>query len=237
MDSTFRPHPRAAAACPHFFISHTVLHNPSSYAVGLPCDSSDPNQVSWRYISGTKAIMHGDLCLDFANADTVAVTTCHPGSATQQFSPGSNGEVLTANGQCLDVWDFAGPRVDIYPCNGGPNQLFHFTSEGQLVTAATPAYPARCLSISPSPPGGASSPAFQVWAKPLSATDWALFVLNALPSNATNVTLDLQGLIGVQGALRLRDVWQRRDLGTVQGTWTVTVPALDSLLVRLSPAA
>jgi hypothetical protein len=64
-----------------------------------------------------------------------------------------------------------------------------------------------------------------------------VFVLNALPSNATNVTLDLQGLIGVQGALRLRDVWQRRDLGTVQGTWTVTVPALDSLLVRLSPAA
>lgn len=45
-----------------------------------------------------------------------------------------NGTITSElDGSCLDVFNFVGPRVDTWQCNGGHNQIWKFDSQHQYL--------------------------------------------------------------------------------------------------------
>eukprot|EP01047_Picozoa_sp_COSAG01_P002310 COSAG01_NODE_60_length_29981_cov_23.262533_35_plen_94_part_00 len=75
--------------------------------------------------------------------------------------------------------------------------------------------------------------AWEVWAKRMPNGGQAVLVINR-SDGPVSVTLALQEL-GLGATARARDVWGRRDLGTVRGTWEVgELASHDSALVRFS---
>ena len=42
--------------------------------------------------------------------------------------------------------------------------------------------------------------------------------------------------LGLQGKRRCRDLWRQKDLGTLDGQFSATVPGQGVLLIRLWPA-
>merc|ERR1712006_21966 len=104
------------------------------YVEAVNCDSAKVGP--WKMSQNPGPIKMLDSCLDANNAQLdngqtpVMLKPCD-GSASQNFTLTKDGEIKIGS-SCLDVWDFAGPLVDIYACNGGYNQKFTFTSDGHL---------------------------------------------------------------------------------------------------------
>ena len=60
--------------------------------------------------------------------------------------------------------------------------------------------------------------------------------LRAGGDTAQDITADFSDL-GISGSAAVRDVWQRKDLGTVSGKYTATVPPHGSLTLKLTAQA
>jgi len=118
-----------------------------------------------RYNSARKAVSwNGTLCLDYANEQQLTLKACD-GTSTQTFTYSDTTKTLkTPGNQCLDIWDWAGPRVDIFSCNGGVNQQFTFDADGTVVSGSDAGHPARCLAAVVGTP---TSGVLQLWAKPM----------------------------------------------------------------------
>jgi alpha-galactosidase len=72
----------------------------------------------------------------------------------------------------------------------------------------------------------------EVWVKPLNDQSQAVGLFNRSESDL-RMTLDLN-LIGFNGSAKLRDLWEHRDIGAVQGSYTVEVPKHGVVLVKVS---
>src|SRR6266849_5215591 len=72
----------------------------------------------------------------------------------------------------------------------------------------------------------------EIWVKPLADGSQAVGLFNRGES-ALKMTLDLNK-IGAPASARLRDLWQRKDLGTVQNSYTAEVPKHGVVLLRVS---
>jgi alpha-galactosidase len=72
----------------------------------------------------------------------------------------------------------------------------------------------------------------EVWAKPLADGSKAVGVFNRQPS-ALTTTVDFKTM-GFSGAVKAKDLWMGKDLGTIKGPYTVTVPGHGVLLMRVS---
>ena len=201
------------------------------------CSAATPTQRGWGHSGG--AIKHGDLCLDASNKAELALAAC-TGSPAQQFAVGeAGGPIKSADGSCLDVWNWAGPRVDLFECNGGTNQRFTFGSGGTLETAAGQGHDARCLGTAATPPGGSgnSGAPVQVWGKPLLNGSFAVLVLNRQRNASTSVPVDFARLnLSATAAHSVYDVWAQKADGTgMQRSVTLAVPPLDSAFVIIAP--
>jgi alpha-galactosidase len=71
----------------------------------------------------------------------------------------------------------------------------------------------------------------EVWAKPLADGSTAVALFNRGES-ANPVTLQLKD-IGVSGSASVRDLWAHRDLGSVSGSYTVTVPRHGAAMLKV----
>ncbi len=141
---------------------------------------------------------------------------------------------------CLDIWDFSGPLVDTYTCNGGQNQQWKMNPDGTIQSAQT-AYGAQCIAATQ---GGSSSQCtnvstylrsstysklycLQVWGKPLSTGQWGLALLNN-NNDAANITCGPSCFAQTNlttSNLRVRDLWAHQDLTVLTGgpsNWTFT---------------
>ena len=220
----------------------------------LPCDPSDARQL-WSYNATTGRIASSafpggvldDLHCDKAPGSPVGVYpndgsgggTC--GGANQNWTWGANGSIINAwTGTCLDVYDFAGPAVDVYSCNGGVNQVFTLSSDGHISTQAGGGHPALCLTATAPIPQQCAN----VWGRLLANGDYALGMLNndgGAP--AANVMCDAACfallLNGTSPArLRVRDLWAHADVGTISApfSWTAIVNGSGSAQAfRLTP--
>jgi alpha-galactosidase len=72
----------------------------------------------------------------------------------------------------------------------------------------------------------------EIWAKPLKGGDKAVALFNR-DDTPLPVTLKLSD-IGFAGSVKARDIWQAKDLGKIQGTYTATVPRHGVVLLRLT---
>jgi alpha-galactosidase len=78
---------------------------------------------------------------------------------------------------------------------------------------------------------------YQIWAKLLANGEQAAIILNRGNKALESVDVALSDL-GIAGPVKVRDIWERKDLSTIQTTWsTGALPAFGSAFVRLTPAA
>jgi alpha-galactosidase len=72
----------------------------------------------------------------------------------------------------------------------------------------------------------------EIWAKPLQGGDKAIGLFNR-DDTALPITLKLSD-VGFAGGAKARDIWQAKDLGKINGSYTVTVPRHGVVLLRLT---
>ena len=72
----------------------------------------------------------------------------------------------------------------------------------------------------------------EIWAKPLKGGDKAVGLFNRNDSTLP-ITVKLSD-VGFAGGAKARDIWQAKDLGKIQGSYTATVPGHGVVLLRLS---
>ena len=72
----------------------------------------------------------------------------------------------------------------------------------------------------------------EIWAKPLADQSQAVALFNRSEASL-KMTLDFKA-IGFSGAAKLRDLWEHKDIGPVQDTYTVEVPKHGVVLLKVS---
>ncbi len=72
----------------------------------------------------------------------------------------------------------------------------------------------------------------EIWAKPLADQSQAVGLFNRSEA-ALTMTLDFKA-VGFSGAAKVRDLWEHKDIGTVQDTHTVEVPKHGVVLLKVS---
>lgn len=144
-----------SAPAPH---THTCTRTHAQLHVHSLAHNNPPS-----YDSAKKAVTFNKTkCLDYSNANQLTVEDCGA-SINQEFTYTASQTLQTKAGGCLDIWNWAGPRVDIFACNKGSNQNFTFGADGTMMSGSSPSHPTRCLaSVPPSETGD-----LQLWAKPL----------------------------------------------------------------------
>jgi alpha-galactosidase len=83
-----------------------------------------------------------------------------------------------------------------------------------------------------------SSNGLEVWCKPLGSangTTKAVALLNRNGSSA-NITVTFSS-IGLSGAVTVRDLWAKTDMGTYSGSFTMTVPSHGAGVLKIASAA
>ncbi len=72
----------------------------------------------------------------------------------------------------------------------------------------------------------------EVWVRPLADGSQAVGLFNR-GEGATNITLEFKA-IGLSSPVKLRDLWERKELGTFQSSYTGEVPQHGVVLLRVS---
>jgi hypothetical protein len=198
------------------------------------CDPTKPTQ-HWR-LEADKTIRHvaTGLCLDIYNCQTadgtaIDIFNCHPNdtnscahSTNQLWNYNSDKSITSVmDSKCLDIYNFNGPSVETWTCNGGPNQQWTFGSDGTLKSGEN-----TCLDIVGD---------LEVWAGPLSGGNFAAILFNRSPG-MTNVTANWSD-IGLSSTTRamVRDLWLHKDLGVYSGSFSSQVPSHGVIMIKLTP--
>jgi alpha-galactosidase len=72
---------------------------------------------------------------------------------------------------------------------------------------------------------------YQVWAKKMSATEYAIGIFNT-SDDSKSIEIDLKKLTG-KSALKVRDCWQQKDEGLFKTKYTVTIPSHGVKLIMV----
>lgn len=146
----------------------------------------------------------------------------------------SNGEITASDGRCVDIYNFSGPVVQTYHCNGGTNEDFSISTSGVIADKS-----GHCLAYkSTSPSGSGSGTILQLWAKPQPQGAMAVLVLNSDATTAQNhtVTIDFKSLNLTDASYNVRSIWDHADLPAASGSFvTDPIPGHDSRFYLLSP--
>jgi alpha-galactosidase len=215
------------------------------------CDPADPTQ-KWAMDKNSGKISsprHPGAVLDnymcgSTDGNVVALYADDNGSGecngkNQVWNTSADGTIKSeSNGKCLDVFKWVGPAVDVWECNGGPNQQWTLTANGQLKTTAGPHGPAMCLATKTP----ASANCTNVWGRELSGKTYALgFVNNGAGSASVVCDTDCFKSLNISAAvasLTVRDLWAHTDVATISRpfTWTSNVTGSGyATAYRLTP--
>lgn len=157
--------------------------------------------------------------------------TC--GGRNQAWSWGPNSTLRNGfSGACLDVYDFKGPVVDTWACNGGTNQRFTRAADGSISSADG-------LCLTAQPPADTCT---NVWGRTLSKGAWALGFVNNGP-NAAHITCDsscfeAMGVTAATTGLVVRDLWAHADVAHLKQPFSFSAPVNGSgfaALFKLTP--
>lgn len=213
--------------------------------VAASCNASDVSQQwDWAAAGGVFSprlfpggVLAATQCGTGASGSPVFVANSTSGGGcdtASRWSFDSDGTVKNAgSGMCLDIFNWAGPVVDIWICNGGSNQKFTYSSTTGLLkdtTGSQPAQDAKCLSAVQSTPSSCSN----VWGRRLSDGYALAFVNNEGTQATVSCDTDCFAALNVSASttsLKVRDLWTHADVGTI------TAPFSFSSLVNASGAA
>eukprot|EP00823_Brevimastigomonas_motovehiculus_P007914 TRINITY_DN70_c0_g1_i1.p1 TRINITY_DN70_c0_g1~~TRINITY_DN70_c0_g1_i1.p1 ORF type:complete len:524 (-),score=120.74 TRINITY_DN70_c0_g1_i1:421-1992(-) len=133
------------------------------------------------------------------------------------------------SGFCLDVYDFSGPNVQAYPCNGGTNQKWVFQPTDKTLRVADDSN--RCAAIGKQTPSGDR----EVWSGFLDNGDIAVVLFNRHATSTLDVTATWSMIELHTPAAKVRDVLARRDLGTFQSQFTAHLKPHSVQFLRITP--
>ena len=199
-------------------------------------DCTGGDEEKWNVNSdGSISSVLGGLCIDIPNCSNnnevqLELYSCHIGnsaycgnSKNQEWSLNSDGTISSKfNNKCLDVYDFHGPVVQTYNCNGGSNQKWTYDSNSKTIKNGN-----KCLSTV----GGAD---LEVWAGVLSDNSYAVMLLNRGSIKSEMIARWKE--IGLpEGDAVVRDLWKKEDLGTFTDSFTATVNPHSSYLLKITP--
>jgi len=201
------------------------------------CTGSD-NQ-KWTVNSDYSIRSSEGLCLDVYNCEktdgtVVEVFDCHIGdtnacekSTNQQWNVSSPSGTIKSmmpgmDSKCLDVYNFVGPKVEMWTCNGGENQKWTVNTDGTITSEG------KCLTVS----DGSEEPT-EIWAAPLYDGSTAVILFNRKPFEAS-ITAQFS-LFNINGTAVVRDLWARVNVGTFTGSYTANVPGHGVVFVKLIP--
>ena len=221
--------------------------------VAVDCDASDPAQV-WTFDAAT-----GSLAPRAFPGTTLVATTCDGGddgaavmlASAAQAGPcpaarvwhmnATDGTIRTAvtnAPQCLDVYNWAGPTVDTWACNGGSNQRFTLSAAGALSTAADAKHAPKCVKAVPA----AHPDCTNVWGRVLSDGFALAFVNNAGSPETVTCDGDCFSALNISATvtrLTVRDLWEHKVVGTITAPFTFAAVVNASgaaAAFRLTPA-
>ena len=211
----------------------TVIKDGTKITVAT-CTGGD--EQKWKINNdGSITDMSGTFCLDIPDCSNsvvqVEVYKCHLGdsghcgnSKNQEWKLNGDGTITSKlNNKCLDVHDFTGPAVEIYNCNGGSNQKFNYDASSNTIKNGQ-----KCLSFAP------GVEALEVWAGELADGSYAVMLLNRGNQKAEMIARWKE--IGLpEGDAVVRDLWKREDLGTFTDSFSATVNAHSSYLLKITP--
>jgi len=215
------------------------------YVVAIKCGGK--NQTGWSYDAANKMVKGpGGKCLDWSTSSELEMKTCDTKKQQQKFAYSSSDKTLKnmpssveeeefplkADQKCLDVFNNAGPVVELWPCNGGNNQKFTFNTDGTLKDNEN-----HCLgSTDINPSGGGKG--FMLWAKKQPKGAQAVLVINGLSSssNSSPAKIILSEIGITSSSATVRDLWNHKDLGTATGTFTTAaIDSHDSVFLLFTP--
>lgn len=229
------------------------------YAVqAVPCNASDPLQrwtvngngssIQLPAATGQTAVLDAYACgtaddtLVYVYPSDNGAGTC--GGKNQEWNWLADGTIRNANsGSCLDIYDYAGPSIDTYTCNGGLNQAWTVNqTTGQIMSKQAPAPPTNqplCLAAAPADPLACTN----VWGRPLVDGSWAFAMVNNGPDNIT-VTCD-ESCFGftnmTASSLAIRDLWAHQvvaNLTSAPFSYSTVVPGEGgSVIFRAIPTS
>jgi alpha-galactosidase len=77
-------------------------------------------------------------------------------------------------------------------------------------------------------------PGKQIWVKELSRKEWAVCFFNS-SDDTVQLRIDWNHLTFLKGSYRIRDLWQKKDLGQTAAEFRAPLAAHDVILLKLSP--
>jgi hypothetical protein len=209
------------------------------YVLAIPCNASDATQHGFTYDAGARAIRFSGKCVDALDGVQVMLAPC-TGSPAQTWAYNSTSGYMVdkKDGLCLDVVANAppgGPGVQTYGCHGAKGQNWTLAAGARTISASD----GFCLASRSAVPDQ-----LQYLYKPMSwdGRKAAVLLINVgvpgappAPKDLQLVFSDVPGLAGTRCAVR--DIWQRKDLGTFSDTFTAAaVGAHDSAFLMLTCA-
>lgn len=222
-----------------------------------PCDSTDPFQIWKLETNGSIISQATNECLQLDSGqgghcsqnwdvwtNNVASSLCNDpasscGGRQEFWSYDATARTLVnnASGQCLTVHS-ALINVGTLPCDisrQGMQTWDWVSSTQQFISSVTPSSGIKsCLARTKDVLGGAE----EIFAGPLSGGDVVILFFNRNVQGYTNITADFGFIpgLGAGKSAKIRDVWERTDLGTVTGSITATsVPPHGVAVYRATP--
>jgi alpha-galactosidase len=77
-------------------------------------------------------------------------------------------------------------------------------------------------------------PGKQIWVKELSRKEWAVCFYNS-SDDTVQLRIDWNHLTFLKGSYRIRNLWQKNDLGQTAAEFRAPLAAHDVILLKLSP--
>lgn len=176
------------------------------------CTENETGQHNWAF-NGAGSLTHEGLCLD-ASLQLGGYEPTHPCQSlsllqlapcteqpAQRFVRDSMSIRFNGSDQgvhCVDTVGPTGPAAILWDCNKSPMQTYNFT-DGKAVNAE-----GYCLT--------ATRGGWDLWSKPQPGGSLAVLVLSAgAPLASAYISF---AVLGLSGNIHVRDIWQRRDVGT-----------------------
>ena len=212
----------------------------------MPCNASDPSQQGWTYDATHNAIVALDgRCVSYGLDGAGTLLTLQEcdgrnSSSSAQFLQyeKATGHFANmdrpapwpyhSNGMCLTLFGWqlpscgSTPSAKMYPCLGDQTDQ-RWQINGTTISDGC----GLCLAARSVPQAPDTS--VQLWVKPQPSGAVAALVINNSPAPAT-VSIDFARDLGMQAAaqVRVRDIWERADMGVFASSFTGHVPPFDS---------
>ena len=197
---------------------------------------SDVIEQKW-YINSNGAIQNNNenLCMEIPNCveyDTKVKTSfCHirdksycSESKNQEWIYNSTNKHIISKmdtNKCLDIYNHTGPSVQTYNCSEEQSQIWEYNETTHTLTTN-----GKCLSSL------ISYEITEVWKSNLSDGAYAILLVNRASIRANiEITFEEIGLKNKRA--KIRDLWDKKDLGEFEGKYCVDLEKHDSQFLKI----